>query len=52
MKDLKIDFIKVAGTLGTVMGLAATLISGWSQDKAMKNEVEKAVKEAIANLNK
>ena len=49
---MKIDFVKIAGALGTIMGWTATLISGWSQDKAMKSEVDKAVKEAIANLNK
>ena len=52
MKNVKIDFVTLAGVLGTVMGVAATLISGWSQDKAMKDEVQKAVAEAIADLKK
>lgn len=52
MKNVKIDFVTLAGVLSAVMGVAATLISGWSQDKAMKDEVQKAVAEAIADLKK
>lgn len=52
MKNVKIDFIKMAGALGTIMALASTLLSGWSQDKVMKDEVQKAVTEAIADLKK
>ena len=46
---MKISVAKVIGVVGTVLGLIATLISGWSNDKAMKEAVKKEVEKALQN---
>lgn len=44
---MKINIVKVASVVGTVLGLAGTLVSGWAGQRAMQNEVAKQVAEAL-----
>ena len=45
----KINWTKVAGVAGTVLGLAATLASNWSQEKAMDSKINEAVSKALSD---
>jgi hypothetical protein len=44
----KIDVVKVVSITGTVLGLAATLLTGWSQQKNLEKNIAEKVSE-IAN---
>lgn len=45
----KIDVTKVLGIGGTILGLAATLVSGYSSKKEMEKTVAEEVAKALAN---
>lgn len=45
---MAINIVKVASIVGTVLGLAGSLVSGWAGSRAMKDEVAKQVAEALA----
>ena len=45
---MKINIVKVASVMGTVLGLEGTLISGWAGQQATKKEIAKQVAEALA----
>ncbi len=44
--------VKVLGTVATVVGLAASLLSDWAKDRQMNEKIEEKVNEAIAKRNK
>ena len=44
----KINMVKFVGLLGTGLGLAATLLSNYSQQSEMKKTVEEEVAKALA----
>lgn len=44
-------FIKVIGLVATVIGLGATLITDWVNDKKMDERIEEKVNEALSNRN-
>lgn len=45
----KIDVTKIIGIGGTILGLAATLASGYSSKKEMEKTVADEVAKALAN---
>lgn len=47
----KHDWFKILGFAGTALGMLATVISEWSQQKEMENTVEEKVNEALARKN-
>lgn len=48
----KPDIVRIIGVVGMVLGGAASLLSGWANDKKMEQEVEKKVNKALAERNK
>lgn len=48
MKKPNIDAIKLLGLGGTVLGLAASLVSSYASGKEQEATIEKKVAEAIA----
>lgn len=42
------SIIKVLGTVATVVGLAANLLSDWVRNQQMNEKIEEKVNEAIA----
>lgn len=46
------NIIKVLGTVVTVVGLAANLLSDWVKDQKMNEQIEEKVNEAIAKRDK
>lgn len=44
-------FIKVIGLAATFVGLGATLITDWVNDKKMDERIEEKVNEALSNHN-
>ena len=48
----KIDIVKVVNIVGTVLGIASTLLSGWAGQKATKDTIAEQVAEALANQTK
>ena len=47
MKNM--NWVKMAGAAGTVLSIAATLISGWYSQKSMSEEIQRQVAEALKN---
>ena len=45
--EKKIDVVKVVSITGTVLGLAATLLTGWSQQKNIEKNIAEKVIEVI-----
>lgn len=45
----KIDVIKIIGIVGTVMGMTATLLSNYANDKTMEKTINEKVNEALKN---
>ena len=43
--------IKTLGIVATVIGLGATLVTDWVNDKKMDEKIEEKVNEALANQN-
>jgi hypothetical protein len=46
--EKKIDVVKVISIAGTVLGVTATLLTGWSQQKNIEKNIAEKVSE-IAN---
>lgn len=44
-------FIKVIGLVATVVGLGATLITDWVNDKKMDERIEEKINDALSNHN-
>lgn len=44
----KTDVVRIIGFAGTILGVAATLITNWSQQQTMEQTIEEKVNEAIA----
>ena len=42
------NIVKVLGTVATIVGLAANLLSDWAKDRQMNEKIEEKVNEAIA----
>ncbi|MFI3115342.1 MAG: hypothetical protein R3Y12_04285 [Clostridia bacterium] len=42
------NLIKFVGISSTILGIGATLISGWVEDKKMEEKIEEKVNEALA----
>lgn len=47
---IKINTTKFLGILGTVLGIGATLISSYVNEKQQEEEIDRKVNEAIAKL--
>lgn len=47
MNNEKIDVVKVINIAGTVLGIAATLLSSYANNKNMEKEIDKKVFEAL-----
>lgn len=45
----KVDAIKIIGIAGTVLGMAATLLSGYASEKNMEKTINEKVNEAMKN---
>lgn len=45
---MKIDFVKVLGITGTILGMASTALSNIASEKQMAKEIEKQVAKALA----
>lgn len=43
--------IKTLGIVATIVGLGATLVTDWVNDKKMDEKIEEKVNEALANQN-
>jgi len=43
--------IKILGMAATAMGIGATLITGWVDDKKMDEKITKKVTEALTKIN-
>ena len=43
----KMDLVKMVGLAGTVLGIASTLISGWSQQKEIERVVDEKINQAL-----
>ena len=41
--------VKVVGFAATILGFAATMLTGWSQQKTMEKTIDEKVEEALAN---
>lgn len=50
--DNKIDIVRIIGVVGMVLGGAASLLSGWANEKKMEQTVEKKVNKALAERDK
>lgn len=48
----KNDIVRIIGVVGMILGGAASLLSGWANEKKMEQTVDKKVKEALAEQNK
>lgn len=49
MKSKK-DLVQLVGVLGTLLGVASTLITSYCNDKTMERMVEDKIKEAMKNM--
>ena len=47
---IKINSTKLLGITGTVLGIGATLISSYVNEKQQEEEIDRKVNEAIAKL--
>lgn len=45
----KFNGVKVVGIVGTVLGVAATLVSNWTQQKTMDETIKKEVEKALTS---
>lgn len=45
----KNDMIKFIGIAATIIGMGATLLSNWVEDKKMEERIEEEVNNALAN---
>lgn len=45
----KYDVVKIIGFAATILGLASTMLTGWSQQRAMEQAIDEKVDEALAN---
>lgn len=43
------NLIKIVGLVATAIGMAATIITDWVNDKKMDEKIEEKVNEAFAN---
>lgn len=43
--------VKVLGLVATVVGMGATLLTDWVNDKKMDERIEEKINEALANKN-
>lgn len=43
----KMDLVKMVGLAGTVLGIASTLISGWSQQKEIERVVDEKINQTL-----
>ena len=48
MKKMNIDLVQVAGLAGSVLTIAATLLTGYANDKKLDKTIDDKVAEAIA----
>lgn len=46
------NIVRIISVVGMVLGGAASLLSGWANEKKMEQTVEKKVNEALAEHNK
>lgn len=49
---MKINIVKVVSIVGTALGIAGSLLSGWAGTKTMKSTVAKEVAKALADQAK
>lgn len=47
----KNGLIKTLGIVATIVGLGATLVTDWVNDKKMDEKIEEKINEALANQN-
>ena len=52
MNDKMNNVVKVAGLVGTVLSVGATLMTNWANEKKTDQLIEKKVQEAIKNMTK
>lgn len=45
----KIDVTKVISLTGTILGITASLLGSWSQQKTIDKTIEDKIKEALSN---
>lgn len=48
----KSSLVSVLGTIGTILGLVAPLISEWARDKEIETIIEEKVNESICSERK
>lgn len=48
MKKMNIDLVQVAGIAGSLLTVAATLLTSYANDKKMDETIEKKVSEILA----
>ena len=48
----KIDIVRIIGVAGMILGGAASLLSGWANEKKMEQAVDKKVQAALAEKSK
>lgn len=48
MKKLNIDLVQVAGLAGSVLTIAATLLTGYANEQKLDKTIDKKVAEALA----
>ncbi len=49
---MKNKWVKIIGFVATAIGLGASLVSEWANDKKINVEIDKKVKEAITKKEK
>lgn len=52
MKKSSIDAVKILGLVGTGLGIVATVLGNYSQEKEMKKTVAEEVAKALADSKK
>ena len=48
MKKLNIDLVQVAGLAGSVLTIAATLLTGYANEQKLDKRIDEKVAEALA----
>lgn len=48
MKKMNIDMVQIAGLAGSILTVAASLITSYANDKKLDDTIDKKVAEAIA----
>lgn len=46
---MKTNTIKIIGVVSTIVGVAATLVGNWVNDKKMEEEIALKIDEALSN---